>query len=315
MQSRLVMMMMLLAASGNSTAGGQTSASGLPISGWPAQIAFAGGGAAAWGDPTRTTEFPPLAWLGPHTGAFASFGIPRPDVAVRSLRAGAIQRLGSRWSVTMSADWRGTSDVIDDPSVPSAGLAITDWGLRVGVGRQFSRVHTSVGATVQLLRAAVFGTRAAGERIAFSVASQPSRSILVLLAITDVGRPLRYRSGDSSWLGNRNVPVTLLGLAVRTHDSRNWTQRLYADVEKQAGTSGRSRMSIAVDLVLWRAVTLRAGISGLQDPAYGGGWKSLQAGGIAVRVAQFVFEYSVTSSLTVDDLAPRHHLGFGWASP
>jgi len=310
-----VLLTIVLASGGASTAGGQTSASGLPMSGWPAQIAFAGGGAAAWGDPTRTTEFPALSWLGPHTGAYASFGMPRPDVAVRSLRAGAIQQLGPRWSLTMSADWRGTSDIIDDPSVPSAGLAVTDWGLRVGVGRQFSRLHTSVGGTVQLLRASVFGTRAGGERVGFSVLSQPSPSVLVLIAVNDVGRPLRYRSGDSTWLGKRNVPVTLLGLAVRLHDSHSWTQRVYADIEKQAGTSGRSRMSIAADLVLWRTVTLRAGISGLQDPAYGGGWKSLQAGGIAVCVAQFVLEYSVTSSLTVDDLAPRHHLGFGWGTP
>jgi len=305
----------VLAAGVSSIAGGQTSPSGLPVSGWPAQIAFAEGGAAAWGDPTRTTEFPALAWLGPRTGAYASFGMPRPDIAIRSLRAGAIQRLGSRWSLTMSADWRGTSDVIDDPSVPSAGLAISDWGLRVGVGRQLSRFHTSVGGTVELLRASVFGTRAAGERIGFSVMSQPAHSIVVLIAVTDVGRPLRYRSGDSTWLGQRNVPVTLLGVAVRMHDSPTWTQRVYVDVEKQAGSTGRSRVSVAGDVVFWRVVTLRAGLSGLQEPAYGGGWKALQAGGIAVHIAQFVFEYSVTSSLTPDDLAPRHHLGFGWAAP
>jgi hypothetical protein len=309
------MVTMLLAAGAISNAGGQTSASGLPLSGWPAQIAFAGGGAAAWGDPTRTTEFPALAWLGPHTGAYASFGMPRPDIAVRSLRAGAFQQLRTNWSLTVSADWRGTSDVIDDPSVPSAGLGISDWGLRVGVGRHFSSLRTSVGGTVQLLRANVFGTRAGGERLGLSVLSQPSQSVLVVVALTDVGRPLRYQSGDSTWLGERNVPATLLGFAVRIHESRTWTQRMYVDIEKQAGTTGRSRMSLASDLVLWRTVTLRAGVSGLQDPAYGGGWKSLQAGGIAVRVAQFVFEYSVTSSLTTDDLAPRHHLGFGWGVP
>lgn len=290
----------------------QTSPSGLPISGWPSAVALAGGGAVAWGDPTRSVEYPALAIGQLGSAVVAGFGTGAPSADLRSFRLGAVQMLGKQRAASVTWTSREMTDLIEDPSVSDDGLRISDWELRLGVAQRIGPLRAALGLSAEYERSAVFSTRASKSSFGMSMLLEPTARTAFLFAVEGLGPSVRYRDADARERDKPQARRALASLGVMLADHQQYSGRLYIDYERGVSSEVFDRVSLAGEAILLGAFAARAGLTIRHDADAGSEWERLYGLGFSLRVSAFELDCGFSTGFNPDDLAPRQHFGFAW---
>lgn len=290
----------------------QVSPSGLPVSGWPSAVAFAGGGVVAWGDPARSVEYPVLSLRQSGTAVVSGFGTGAPGAALRSLRLGAVQVLRNQLSASLALTSREMNDLIDDPSVPDGGLRVSDLELRLGVAKKIKVLRASVGLASEYTRSTIFSTE--GTRLAFGMAIlvEPTSRAALLVGIEGLGPAVQYRDGLANIRTQSQTRRALVSAGLVLADGDQMAERLYIDYERAMGSESFDRISLSGEITLLKLLTGRAGVTLRHDGRASSEWERLYGLGLALRVSVFEFDYALTTGFNPDDLAPRQHFGLVW---
>ncbi len=292
-------------------ASAQTSPSGLPVTGSPAAVAFAGGGAAAARDPVRAVELGALAPLD-GTTFFATLSSGADGVDLRSYAAGMSLALSPTLFAGVLSRWRQVSNLIDDPSIPEDGLTVSDWEVRAGLAKGIAGRSLILAGTATLVRSTVFATRATTLSTGGSILVSPFHHVRVLAVIDALGQSTQYvdatgrrlRSAQPTrWLGALAFTAIRLGLV---------RQGLYLDYERVTHARPSHLVAVATDASVADIAVLRAGIAWRRTDESFATWRRTLGLGFQLHVSRVALDYGYAVGLPADDLAPRHHFGVSW---
>jgi hypothetical protein len=290
----------------------QVSPSGLPVTGSPAAIGYAGGGAAAAGDPARAAEFPALLALERGSAFFGTISLGAEGIDMRSYAIGAARSLSPSLRLGIQSQWREVADLIEDSEVPEDGLRVGDWELHLGLAQSLAGSRLAIGGSVAYTRSTILGTSGSTLSLGASVLVVPSSRVRLLLATDGLGPATRY--SDVTGSGSRTAQLRRWrgSAAVSLLHLTSVEQRLYLDYERTTDAAPSEMLAIATDAGIGGLLVLRAGLAWRRNLDAGSGWARSLGAGFQVRVSNLVFDYGYAASLPRDDLAPRHHLGISW---
>ncbi len=293
----------------------QVSPSGLPVTGSPAAIGYAGGGAAAAGDPARASEFTALLALQTRSSLFGTISLGAEGIDTRSYSIGAATGLSSSLKLGLLSRWREVENLIEDPAVAESGLRVGDWELHLGLAQSLAGKRLVLAGSAAYTRSTILGTSGALASLGASALMVPASRLRLLLAVDGLGPATRYTDAAGAirhtaqlrrWRGSAAVRLLRLALV---------EQRLYVDYERTTLAARSEMLAVAMDAGIGSLLVLRAGLAWRRDIDAGSGWGRSLGAGFQVHVSSLVFDYGYAASLPRDDLAPRHHFGISWLRP
>jgi hypothetical protein len=293
----------------------QVSPSGLPVTGSPAAVGYAGGGAAAAGDPARASEFTALLGLETGSALFGTISLGAEGIDTRSYSIGAATSISSSLQLGILSRWREVENLIEDPAVAGSGLRVGDWELHLGLAQSLAGKRFVLAGSAAYTKSTILGTSGALASLGASVLLVPASRFRLLLAADGLGPATRYADAGGTirhaaqlrrWRGS--AAVRLLRLA-------SVEQLLYLDYERTTDAAKSEMLAVATDASIGNLLVLRAGLALRRDIDAGTGWGRSLGAGFQVHVSSVVLDYGYAASLPRDDLAPRHHFGVSWLRP
>lgn len=293
----------------------QVSPSGLPVTGSPAAIGYAGGGAAAAGDPARASEFTALLALETGSALFGTISLGAEGIDTRSYSIGAATSLSSSLQLGLLSRWREVENLIEDPAVAESGLRVGDWELHLGLAQSLAGKRLVLGGSAAYTKSTILGTSGASVSLGASALVVPASRLRLLLAVDGLGPTTRYTDAAGAIRHTAQLRCWRASSAVGLLRLASVEQSLYLDYERTTRPVQSEVVAVATDASIGNLLVLRVGLAWRRDIDAGSGWGRSLGAGFQVHVSSVVLDYGYAASLPKDDLAPRHHFGVSWLRP